>query len=155
MKRSLGVIELKERDENDKIVWTANLEGKVWKRKGNEELDTIRFMLGIFKVLGTHGWTLAESIQAGGSKKDTHDLLFSYSLETTRVPPAFFALSIPRKSIPSLFSSTKIDSTPSQYPTVFLSSTLHSNPLLPLFPPCEHPSSPLPHSSSNNRPTGS
>lgn len=118
VKRSLGVIELKERDENDKIVWTANLEGKVWKRKGNEELDTIRFMLGIFKVLGTHGWTLAESIQAGGSKKDTHDLLFSYSLETTRVPPAFFALSIPLpdrlslinpplKSTPALISALR------------------------------------------------
>lgn len=39
VKRSLGVIELKERDENDKIVWTANLEGKAWKRKGNEELE--------------------------------------------------------------------------------------------------------------------
>lgn len=39
VKRSLGVVELKERDEKDKIVWTVNLEGKVWKRKGNEELQ--------------------------------------------------------------------------------------------------------------------
>lgn len=28
----------------------------------------IRLMLGIFKVVGVHGWTLVESIQAGGSK---------------------------------------------------------------------------------------
>lgn len=35
---------------------------------GHSYSSTIRFMLGIFKVLGTHGWTLAESIQAGGSK---------------------------------------------------------------------------------------
>lgn len=28
-RRSLGVVELKERDERDKIVWTVNLKGKV------------------------------------------------------------------------------------------------------------------------------
>lgn len=35
---------------------------------GLSYFSTIRLMLGIFKVLGTHGWTLVESIQAGGSK---------------------------------------------------------------------------------------
>lgn len=39
VKRSLGVVELKERDERDIIVWTVNLKGKVWKRKGTEELE--------------------------------------------------------------------------------------------------------------------
>lgn len=37
--RSLGVVELKERDERDKIVWTVSLKGKVWKRQGIEELE--------------------------------------------------------------------------------------------------------------------
>lgn len=30
--------------------------------------STICLMLGIFKVVGVHGWTLVESIEAGGSK---------------------------------------------------------------------------------------
>lgn len=30
--------------------------------------STIRLILGIFKVVGVHGWTLVGSIQAGGSK---------------------------------------------------------------------------------------
>ncbi|KIR62426.1 hypothetical protein I314_03367 [Cryptococcus bacillisporus CA1873] len=75
-------------------------------------------MLGIFKVVGVHGWTLVESIEAGGSKKDTHVLLFFYSSEITLAPPVFFALSIPvpdrlslinppLKSTPALISSLR------------------------------------------------
>lgn len=33
------MVELKERDERDNIVWTVNLKGKVWKRNGTEELE--------------------------------------------------------------------------------------------------------------------
>ncbi|WVO21133.1 uncharacterized protein IAS62_002438 [Cryptococcus decagattii] len=92
-------------------------------------------MLGIFKVVEVHGWTLVESIEAGGSKMDTHDLLFSYSSEITLAPPSF---------LPSQFL----------YLTVSPSSTPHSNPPQPSSRLSAHPSSPPPHSSSNNLPTG-
>ncbi|WVQ84920.1 hypothetical protein IAT38_007083 [Cryptococcus sp. DSM 104549] len=96
-RRSERVEELKAKGdaEADEVVWTVELEGKVWKRKGSEEIDIIRLLLEVFKTLGIHGWTLVETVQATGNKKDTHELLFSYSPMTSLHPPAFFALSIP------------------------------------------------------------
>ncbi|WVQ72520.1 hypothetical protein IAR50_002077 [Cryptococcus sp. DSM 104548] len=118
VKRSEGAAELQARSDKDTVVWNVTLRGKVWRRKGNEELDTIRLLLSVLRVLGRHGWTLEESIQAGGGKRDTHNLLFSYAPETVITPPAFFALSIPLpdrlslinpplKSTPSLISALR------------------------------------------------
>ncbi|ODN95195.1 hypothetical protein L198_04583 [Cryptococcus wingfieldii CBS 7118] len=118
VKRSEGASELQARGEKDTVVWNVTLKGKVWRRKGNEELDTVRLILSVFRVLGRHGWTLVESIQAGSAKKDTHNLLFSYAPQTVITPPAFFALSIPLpdrislinpplKSTPSLISALR------------------------------------------------
>nr|ODN94049.1 hypothetical protein L203_00223 [Cryptococcus depauperatus CBS 7841] len=134
MKRTEEVDELKSRGEKDILVWNVQLQGKAWKKKGNEELDTIRLLLGLFKVLGKYGWTLLESIYAGGGKNDTHNLLFSYTPETVLVPPVFFALSIPLpdrlslinpplKSTPTLISALRtaiLDTSP-------LKMSQHSN----------------------------
>ncbi|WVF73198.1 hypothetical protein IAT40_008017 [Kwoniella sp. CBS 6097] len=105
--RSHGAEALQEMGESDGegFTWKVELEGKAWKRKGSEELDSIRLLLAILSILGIHGWTLVESIQAGGSKKDAHNLLFSYAQETSLIPPLFFALSIPLPDRLSLISA--------------------------------------------------
>ncbi|OCF32226.1 hypothetical protein I316_06140 [Kwoniella heveanensis BCC8398] len=92
-------------NEGDGFTWKVELEGKVWKRKGSEELDSIRLLLAILSILGIHGWTLVQSVQAGGSKKDAHNLLFAYAQETSVLPPLFFALSIPLPDRLSLISA--------------------------------------------------
>ncbi|WVR00368.1 hypothetical protein IAU59_007511 [Kwoniella sp. CBS 9459] len=106
--RSPGTDELQDmagrEGESEGFTWKVELEGKVWKRKGSEELDTIRLVLAILSILGIHGWTLIESIQAGASKKDAHNLLFSYAQEISLMPPLFFALSIPLPDRLSLIS---------------------------------------------------
>ncbi|KAK6909474.1 hypothetical protein I203_103493 [Kwoniella mangroviensis CBS 8507] len=93
--RSESAESLGERKEDDEFTWKVEMEGKVWKRKGSQELDSIRLLIALMSILGIHGWTLVENVQAGGSKKDAHNLLFSYSPETSINPPLFFALSLP------------------------------------------------------------
>ncbi|WWC71904.1 uncharacterized protein I206_105863 [Kwoniella pini CBS 10737] len=102
--RSESASDLSKRSEEDKFTWKVELDGKVWKRKGSQELDPIRLLIALFSILGIHGWTLVENVQAGGSKKDAHNLLFSYSAEASMNPPLFFALSIPLPDRLSLIS---------------------------------------------------
>nr|XP_018261001.1 uncharacterized protein I303_06718 [Kwoniella dejecticola CBS 10117]OBR83159.1 hypothetical protein I303_06718 [Kwoniella dejecticola CBS 10117] len=102
--RSEGAAELGQRVEEDKFTWKVELEGKVWRRKGSQELDSIRLLIALFSILGIHGWTLVETVQTGGSKANTHNLLFSYSAKTSMNPPLFFALSLPLPDRLSLIS---------------------------------------------------
>ncbi|WWD03590.1 hypothetical protein V865_001644 [Kwoniella europaea PYCC6329] len=102
--RSESAESLGKRKEDDKFTWKIEMEGKVWKRKGSQELDSIRLLIALMSILGIHGWTLIENVQAGGSKKDAHNLLFSYSPETSMNPPLFFALSLPLPDRLSLIS---------------------------------------------------
>ncbi|WVW86032.1 hypothetical protein I302_108070 [Kwoniella bestiolae CBS 10118] len=104
MGRSESAENLSKRKEDEKFTWKVELEGKVWKRKGSQELDSIRLLIALLSIIGIHGWTLVENVQAGGSKKDAHNLLFSYSPETSINPPLFFALSIPLPDRLSLIS---------------------------------------------------
>ncbi|KAK8853110.1 hypothetical protein IAR55_003811 [Kwoniella newhampshirensis] len=105
VKRSEGWDQLRSRSEDDDFTWTVEMAGRVWKKKGNQELDTIRLVLGIFKVLGIHGWSLVNRVKAGERKKDVHNLLFSYSPDTALAPPVFFAISVPLADRLSLISA--------------------------------------------------
>ncbi|WWC91591.1 uncharacterized protein L201_006537 [Kwoniella dendrophila CBS 6074] len=96
--------QLNQKREDAKFTWKVELQGKAWKRKGSQELDTIRLLIALLSILGIHGWTTIENVQAGGQKKDAHNLLFSYSPETSMNPPLFFALSIPLPDRLSLIS---------------------------------------------------
>ncbi|WWC94824.1 hypothetical protein V866_001674 [Kwoniella sp. B9012] len=102
--RSESAENLGQRKEDDKFTWKVELEGKLWRRKGAQELDSIRLLIALMSILGIHGWTLVENVQAGGSKKDSHNFLFSYSPETSMNPPLFFALSLPLPDRLSLIS---------------------------------------------------
>ncbi|WVQ67042.1 uncharacterized protein L199_005235 [Kwoniella botswanensis] len=102
--RSESAESLGQRHEDDKFTWKVELEGKLWKRKGAQELDSIRLLIALMSILGIHGWTLVENVQAGGTKKDAHNFLFSYSPQTSMNPPLFFALSLPLPDRLSLIS---------------------------------------------------
>ncbi|RXK37803.1 hypothetical protein M231_04959 [Tremella mesenterica] len=119
-KRSETVENLAQRGENEGHVasWRVSLRGQVWKRKGSEELDSIRLVLAILTVLGVHGWVLVGNLQAASTKKDAHNLLFAYSPEHLIAPPTFFAISFPLpdrvsiispppKSTPALISAVR------------------------------------------------
>ena len=58
---------------------------------------SIRLVLALLTSLGTQGWQLVEKVQATGFKTDHHNLLFVHSAEMAQIPPAFFAISIPRE----------------------------------------------------------
>ena len=59
--------------------------------------SSIRLLLALLTVLGTHGWAVDNTIQAPGPQKLSHNLLFRHSPSVHALPPAFFALSIPCK----------------------------------------------------------
>ncbi|WVR09788.1 hypothetical protein IAU60_006864 [Kwoniella sp. DSM 27419] len=99
------------RGDKEVFTWTAELNGKVWKRKGSEELDSIRLLLSLLSTLGAHGWTLSTTVRGGGTKKDVHNLLFTRSNDDVSSPPLFFALSMPVADRISLVSAPTI-STP-------------------------------------------
>lgn len=72
--------------------------------------SSIRLLLALLTVLGTHGWVVDNTIQAAGPQKLSHNLLFRYSEPVQAVPPAFFALSIPCK-LPKTFRCPSYNST--------------------------------------------
>ena len=72
--------------------------------------SSIRLLLALLTVLGTHGWVVDNTIQAAGPQKLSHNLLFRYSEPVQALPPAFFALSIPCK-LPKPVRDTSHDST--------------------------------------------
>ncbi|WWD19524.1 hypothetical protein CI109_103985 [Kwoniella shandongensis] len=102
---SEGMDSVRRRDEKETFTWQADLSDRVWKRKGKEELATIRLILAILRVLGIHGWKIVNGIQAAGRKNDIHKLLFEYSPDTLLAPPVFFAVSIPLPDRLSLISA--------------------------------------------------
>ncbi|ORX40706.1 hypothetical protein BD324DRAFT_678147 [Kockovaella imperatae] len=104
--RSESRYDLQRRGEaQDGALWKVELEGRAWKRKGRQELDSIRLILAVLTALGVHGWTVEDSIQAGTSKKGCHNLLFSNSPDIFATPPAFFALSFPLPDRISIISA--------------------------------------------------
>ena len=57
--------------------------------------SSIRLLLAILTTLGTHGWTIDNTVQAAGMQKLSHNVLFRHSPEIQSLSPAFFALSLP------------------------------------------------------------
>ncbi|KAK4686272.1 hypothetical protein P7C73_g3858, partial [Tremellales sp. Uapishka_1] len=122
---SESMAQLQTRQPGVSLVFQVDLAGKAWNRKGNQELDTIRMILAVMTALGVHGWTLVDNVQAASSKKDSHNLLFSYSAEVALNPPLYFAITLPLPDRVSIISPPP-KSTPALLSAIRNAITAHS-----------------------------
>ncbi|KAL7418322.1 hypothetical protein Q5752_006780 [Cryptotrichosporon argae] len=88
-------LQKKAEGTRDGISWSIDVNGTVWIKKGNEELESIRLILAVLTALGTCGWALVDNLQAALAKNDSHNLLFAHSPDTAAIPPLYFAVTLP------------------------------------------------------------
>ncbi|KAJ9103898.1 hypothetical protein QFC21_002361 [Naganishia friedmannii] len=74
--------------------WTCLLRGTPWKKKGTEELESIRLVLGLLQTLSREGWSLLQDVKVGSAKKDVHHFLFRHD-ELAPASDRFYAVTFP------------------------------------------------------------
>ncbi|KAJ9117896.1 hypothetical protein QFC20_000177 [Naganishia adeliensis] len=74
--------------------WDCLLRGTPWKKKGTEEVGSIRLILALLETLSAEGWNLVQDVNVGSAKKDVHNFVFRHD----GFPDAsdkFFAITFP------------------------------------------------------------